>query len=113
VSAPPSLEARRSHCRESEWSQRRPADPELTRTHRFSASKFWKEARETNATVVQYIGELCRYLLSKDEAPEDKQHRVRVAYGNGLRPDIWKQFKKRFNISVVQECVLLLGRFAG
>ena len=27
--------------------------------------------------------------------------RIRLAIGNGLRPDIWKQFQKRFNIDVI------------
>ncbi|XP_002740877.1 long-chain fatty acid transport protein 2-like [Saccoglossus kowalevskii] len=35
--------------------------------------------------------------------PEDKKHSVRVAIGNGLRPDIWERFQKRFNIPVICE----------
>ena len=31
---------------------------------KFSASMFWKEVGQYNCTVVQYIGELCRYLLA-------------------------------------------------
>lgn len=30
-------------------------------------------------------------------------HKVKVAYGNGLRPDIWQDFRKRFNIEVIGE----------
>lgn len=55
------------------------------------------------ATIIQYVGETCRYLLSVPQSPLDRQHQVRLAYGNGLRPDVWKQFKKRFNISTVFE----------
>mmetsp|Transcript_18379 Transcript_18379/g.31295 ORF Transcript_18379/g.31295 Transcript_18379/m.31295 type:complete len:314 (+) Transcript_18379:1-942(+) len=51
---------------------------------------------------MQYIGELCRYLLSQPETQYDKS-RIRLAIGNGLRPDIWKQFQKRFNIDVIAE----------
>jgi len=52
---------------------------------KFSASKFWLEATESKATVVQYIGELCRYLLAVPPSPYDKAHKVRIAIGNGLR----------------------------
>ncbi|XP_049460004.1 long-chain fatty acid transport protein 6 isoform X2 [Epinephelus fuscoguttatus] len=32
---------------------------------KFSASQFWKDCLKHNVTVVQYIGELCRYLLNQ------------------------------------------------
>lgn len=53
--------------------------------------------------VVQYIGEVCRYLLCQPVRPQDKQHCVRLATGNGLRPQIWKEFQKRFNIGLIAE----------
>ncbi|KAG7470438.1 long-chain fatty acid transport protein 6 isoform X2 [Solea senegalensis] len=31
---------------------------------KFSASQFWKDCVQHNVTVVQYIGELCRYLVN-------------------------------------------------
>ena len=34
---------------------------------KFSASRFWDEVRASRCTVVQYIGELCRYLLQVRE----------------------------------------------
>jgi len=52
---------------------------------------------------VQYIGELCRYLLASPPTPFDKAHHVRIAIGNGLRPDIWDQFQTRFNIPEIGE----------
>lgn len=53
--------------------------------------------------VVQYIGELCRYLLSQPHCPAEKQHSVRIAMGNGLRPQIWNDFQSRFDISNIGE----------
>ncbi len=53
--------------------------------------------------VAQYIGEICRYLLSSPERPEDKTHSVRVMFGNGLRPQIWEPFQKRFNVERICE----------
>ncbi|KAH0550996.1 hypothetical protein GP486_007642 [Trichoglossum hirsutum] len=78
--------------------------------HRFSTKTFWKEVRESNATVIQYVGETCRYLLAAPPQldPEtgeniDKKHRVRIAFGNGLRPDVWDRFKERFGIRTIAE----------
>lgn len=70
---------------------------------KFSASKFWEEARTNRATVVQYIGEICRYLLAVPPSPQDKQHSVRMAYGNGMRPDVWNKFRDRFGVRVISE----------
>jgi len=37
------------------------------------------------------------------QSPNDKNHCIRVAVGNGLRPDIWKEFSDRFNIPNIFE----------
>jgi acyl-CoA synthetase (AMP-forming)/AMP-acid ligase II len=70
---------------------------------RFSASTFWSECAQHGVTVVQYVGELCRYLLATPPSPHDSAHRVRLALGNGLRPDVWPRFKARFGIERVAE----------
>lgn len=70
---------------------------------KFSASTFWTQARLVNATHVQYVGEVCRYLLNAKYHPDQKRHNVQIAYGNGLRRDIWKEFKTRFDIKAVGE----------
>jgi fatty-acyl-CoA synthase len=75
----------------------------LVLRRKFSASNFWREVGQFNCTVVQYIGELCRYLLATPESPYDKRHNCRLAVGNGLRPDIWEKFQTRFNLPEVGE----------
>lgn len=70
---------------------------------RFSASAFWTDCIKYNATCAQYIGELCRYLLSQPERPVDKQHKVKLMFGNGLRPQIWREFVDRFQIKQIGE----------
>lgn len=70
---------------------------------RFSASRFWDEVRQMDATAFCYIGELCRYLLNQPPGPGDRDHRVRAIIGNGLRPEIWAEFQSRFNIGNVSE----------
>ena len=53
--------------------------------------------------VVQYIGEICRYLLAQPRRPSEAQHSVRLATGNGLRPQIWEEFQTRFSIKEIGE----------
>ncbi|NEW40262.1 long-chain-acyl-CoA synthetase [Nocardia cyriacigeorgica] len=69
----------------------------------FSASRFWDEVIRERATAFIYIGELCRYLLNQPAKPVDRQHRVRLAVGNGLRPELWDEFKRRFGIGRIVE----------
>ncbi len=70
---------------------------------KFSVSRFWGDIRASRATVFAYIGELCRYLLAADDGSGDRDHRVRAVIGNGLRPDIWDDFKARFGIERICE----------
>ncbi|XP_061836706.2 long-chain fatty acid transport protein 6 isoform X2 [Nerophis lumbriciformis] len=70
---------------------------------KFSASQFWKDCVKYNVTVVQYIGELCRYLVSHPRVPEESSHSVRLATGSGLRSDVWKEFAKRFGRIKIRE----------
>lgn len=70
---------------------------------KFSASKFLHEVREYNANRFIYIGELCRYLLAQPARPDDADNPLEAMLGNGLRPDIWMEFKQRFGIGRIAE----------
>lgn len=70
---------------------------------KFSTSGFWQDIRDSDATAMTYVGETVRYLLTPPPSPLDKQHRVKLAFGNGLRPDVWARFAERFGIETVAE----------
>ena len=70
---------------------------------RFSASGFWPDLKANGATLFVYIGELCRYLVNCPEHPGERAHRLRLAFGNGLRPDVWSAFQKRFAVPDILE----------
>jgi fatty-acyl-CoA synthase len=70
---------------------------------RFSAHEFWDDVVRWECTLFQYIGELCRYLVNSPPHPKEREHRLRLACGNGLRPDIWAQFQRRFRIPQIIE----------
>ncbi|KAI2626370.1 acetyl-CoA synthetase-like protein [Xylaria nigripes] len=100
------------HCLEAEAT--------LAIGRKFSTKTFWKDVRRHNATLIQYVGETCRYLLAAPPEIDpntgeslDKKHRVRVALGNGLRPDVWLKFQERFGISGIAEFYGSTEGFAG
>ncbi|MGJ4890740.1 long-chain-acyl-CoA synthetase [Bradyrhizobium sp. HKCCYLRH3099] len=70
---------------------------------KFSARNFWRDIVRTDCTLVQYIGELCRYLLAAEPSEFERAHRLRLACGNGLRGDVWEAFQSRFAIPEVLE----------
>ncbi|KAK0402902.1 hypothetical protein QR680_016603 [Steinernema hermaphroditum] len=55
---------------------------------KFSARNFWKDAIRFDASP---------------ESPEERQHRIRTIFGNGLRPALYDEFKRRFGIARVVE----------
>jgi acyl-CoA synthetase (AMP-forming)/AMP-acid ligase II len=70
---------------------------------KFSVNRFWDDIRDSNSTAFVYVGEAARYLLSQPPSPRDKDHKVRVIFGNGLRPDVWRRFQDRFGIETIAE----------
>lgn len=70
---------------------------------KFSASHFWAEAIAEGCTMFVYIGELCRYLVNQPPSDDEARHKIRMAFGNGLRPDIWPTMKQRFRIAEILE----------
>jgi fatty-acyl-CoA synthase len=70
---------------------------------RFSASDFWRDVRDERCTLFQYIGELCRYLVNTPHQAMETAHSLRLVCGNGLRPEVWESFKKRFRIPRILE----------
>ncbi|KAK9510368.1 hypothetical protein O3M35_005169 [Rhynocoris fuscipes] len=70
---------------------------------KFSASAYFSDIVKYNCTIAQYIGEMCRYILATPPKSTDTQHKIRIIFGNGLRPQIWKEFVERFKIPKVAE----------
>lgn len=70
---------------------------------RFSVKNFWPDVHDSEATMFIYVGETARYLLAAPPHALERDHKLRVAYGNGLRPDVWSKLQSRFNIPEVAE----------
>ena len=70
---------------------------------KLSVSAFWDDCRRFDATAFAYIGEIPRYLFNAPPTPGDRDNPVRKIIGVGLRPEIWRAFKRRFGIDEVYE----------
>ncbi len=70
---------------------------------RFSANRFWEDVVENRCTIVQYIGELCRYLVAAPASQAEARHVLRLCCGNGLRRDVWEAFQDRFGVPEILE----------
>jgi fatty-acyl-CoA synthase len=70
---------------------------------KFSARQFWDDITHWDCTLFQYIGELCRYLVHAPPHSRETEHRLRLCCGNGLRPDVWNNFKLRFRTPQILE----------
>ncbi|CAM9251362.1 unnamed protein product [Ectocarpus sp. 8 AP-2014] len=70
---------------------------------RFSVRHFSSDCVAHRCSVVQYIGEVARYLVNSNEADLDQQCSIRVAFGNGLSPDVWRRFQQRYHVQRICE----------
>lgn len=70
---------------------------------RFSRRQFWTDIRQSRANAIVYIGEMLRYLVQSPPDPKDKEHNVDLAFGLGLSPKIWEDFRERFGVPWIVE----------
>ncbi|RJX71465.1 long-chain-acyl-CoA synthetase [Vibrio sinensis] len=74
---------------------------------KFSVRSFWPDIKNNQVTVVQYIGEICRYLLNHDDANNQEQgyrdHQVRAMLGAGLTAESWRRWLDKFGSMDVYE----------
>ena len=63
---------------------------------KFSRSEFWADVRRHNVTICQYVGEICRFLLTVPPQPGDHEHPLRKMVGAGMAPEVWEQWTRRF-----------------
>jgi carnitine-CoA ligase len=70
---------------------------------RFSAGRFWAEVSAAGATHIHFLGGILQILLKQPPSALDRSHRVRIAWGGGCPPDIWRAVQDRFGVQV-REC---------
>lgn len=70
---------------------------------KFSVTEFWGDIHKYKATGFGYVGEMCKYLINAPIHPLEHANTLTKMIGNGLRPEIWNDFKKRFGIAQIAE----------
>ena len=80
---------------------------------RFHPERWWREVRESGATVVHYLGVIAPLLLNQPAGPQDRDHKVRFGIGAGVEPTLHAAFEQRFGFPLVEvwgmtECVRIL-----
>lgn len=67
------------------------------------SSDIWTHIRSTKSTILQYIGEMCCYLMDASPSLLDAENQLRAAFGNGLPRRIWSEFQSRYRIPIIYE----------
>ena len=69
---------------------------------RFSASLFWGQVREAQATVVNFIGMMMPVLAKNPDQPDDADNTVRLFYGSpSFSPEFLSGFQQRFATDII------------
>ena len=68
---------------------------------RFSATRFWDEVREVEATVFDYMGATLTLLWKQPPRTDDADNPVRLAWGVPM-PDFADGFEERFGLRLVE-----------
>lgn len=75
----------------------------LAMVDRFSASRFWEQAKQAGSSHIHHLGGILQLLLKQPPSPLDRAHGVRIAWGGGCPRDIWESFQDRFGVQI-REC---------
>jgi len=68
----------------------------------FSASRFWDQIREYEATLFHYIGTMIQVLFNREERPDDDDHDVRLGIGAAAPQDVIPAFEDRFDLELLE-----------
>lgn len=83
------------------FSQALVSDAEYSLGRRFSASRFWTDLAEVDATVTYLLGAMATILLARPEGPDDRRHQVRVALSPATPAEVVPAFRERFGVRLI------------
>jgi len=72
----------------------------LAMVEKFSASQFWDQCRRYGVTHIHYLGGVLPMLLKQPARPDDRDHKVRIAWGGGCPEEVWDAFATRFGVQM-------------
>lgn len=71
--------------------------------NRFSSGQWLKDVRRFGATSFSYVGKTMSYLLEVPPTPHDRDHKLRIALGNGAAGEVRRQFGERYGLEHIVE----------
>ncbi len=71
-------------------------------TDRFQPTRWWQEVRDTQATIVHYLGVIVQMLCVQPPSPGDQDHCVRFGMGAGVEPQLHAAFEERFGFPLLE-----------
>ena len=77
-------------------------DTKVTIAERFSASRFWAEAREYGATFTLFLGAMIPILHKQPPRHDDHDNPLRIALSAAAPRTIWEEFEQRFHVKIVE-----------
>ncbi|SLN71669.1 AMP-binding protein [Oceanibacterium hippocampi] len=69
---------------------------------RFRPKSWWRDLRETGATILHYLGLIPPVTLAAPFDPDERRHHVRFGVGAGIDPDQQRTFESRFGMPLVE-----------
>jgi crotonobetaine/carnitine-CoA ligase len=74
----------------------------LAQPERFSPTRWWQDVVNSRATIIHYLGVMPPLLLNQPPCPEERQHRVKCAFGAGVDPELHAAFEERFGFPLLE-----------
>ncbi len=69
---------------------------------KFSASRFWDDARDAGATEFNALGAMIPILMKQPERPDDADNPVRLVLSAACPAALWQKFEKRFGLKIYE-----------
>ena len=74
----------------------------LAMVERFSARRFWHQAKGFGANKMHYLGGVLEMLLAQPAHAGERDHNITLAFGAGAKAASWQIFEERFGVSLVE-----------
>ncbi len=69
---------------------------------RFHSGTWWRSVRESEATIIHYLGVMPSMLMGAEPSPGDRGHRVKFGFGAGVDPRLHAPFEARFGFPLLE-----------
>ncbi|MCK1417284.1 AMP-binding protein [Bradyrhizobium sp. CW4] len=72
----------------------------IAMVERFSGAQCWDQIRASGATILHYLGGAMNILFKQPARPDDRDNRIRIAWGAAAPKSCWRAFEERFDLTV-------------